>query len=147
MVKFLYGFDDSPLGYTWPQKGTFPSKLTEERVSEDLYVNSADRYKVHVFEPDDIHKGKQAQYIVKGDTTLAYTKSPHHNMKNNNLDGTKSEWKKYFQLPFDCECFNPASLFLQDCFRDSFVYLGKHGVGAWKTGTVASDVVLVNLTK
>lgn len=118
------------------------NKLREEGSLED---QSSCENKERFLESDYISAGKQTQYIemIEDDIPLRYTDNPQHGIENHDR---KKEWTRYFRIPFDCDCFNPASLFWQEV-RHSFVYLGNHGVGAWKTGTVPSDVVLVNLTK
>ena len=59
-----------------------------------------------------------------------------------------AEWKRYFRLPLKrCSSFIPTPYTVQNHLKGSFNFLGNHGVGAWKTGTVSTDVILNNLTR
>lgn len=74
----------------------------------------------------------------------------HNNQLNDNNNGTnQSDWRKYFRLP-------PIKLrgivlpmdhsAWQNQIEKSMNFLGNHGYGAWKTGTVPLDVVSHNLS-
>uniref|UniRef100_A0A7M6DNB4 Uncharacterized protein n=1 Tax=Clytia hemisphaerica TaxID=252671 RepID=A0A7M6DNB4_9CNID len=58
------------------------------------------------------------------------------------------EWKRYFRLPLEhCSSFIPTPYAVQNHLKGSFNFLGNHGVGAWKTGMVSTDVLLNNLAR
>lgn len=134
-----------------PHDKADPSNPLDGKMIDEVMVNQPEDLGLVYVDPSDILVGSNSDGDLGEEEDEEYNMVVIQSSQSRSSDsGTnQSEWRKYFRF---MPLINLRGITLpidhaQHQVKGSMGFLGNHGYGAWKTGTVPSDVVLHNLSK